>query len=96
MSQVGIIQQAMKKEDLLLSKRKRCMEEILVRWSFPREGWVMLNTDGDAKGNPGRGGCGGLIRGHRGELYEVFASNCGIYSSTKAELLGVMRGLAIA
>lgn len=55
-----------------------------------------MNTDGAAKGNPGEAGAGGIIRGPRGELFEMFAANCGVYSSTKAELLAVMRGLATA
>lgn len=84
------------REDFLLGKRKRNTEEIFVRWAFPREGWVMLNTDGASKGNLGKAGCGGVIRGHRGELFEVFAADCGICSNAEAELLGVLRGLAIA
>lgn len=97
MGQVGRFQQAMKKEDLMLGKRKRERIQTFVRWSTPRAGWVkLLNTDGAAKGNPGEAGCGGLIRGHRGEVFDVFAARCGSCSSTKAELLGVLRGLAIA
>lgn len=61
--------------------------EVLVRWKYPSMGWVRLNTDGASKGNPGRAGAGGVIRGHRGELFEVFALNCGVCSCTRAELL---------
>lgn len=75
-------------------KRKRVKQYI--RWPYPREGWVRLNTDDASKGNPGSAGAGGLIRGHRGELFEMFASNCGVCSCTKAELWAVLRGLAIA
>ncbi|XP_056697578.1 uncharacterized protein [Spinacia oleracea] len=96
MGQVGNITQAMRKVDLMMGKRKRQREEIYVRWIAPREGWVKLNTDGASKGNPGRAGCGGVIRGNGGEIFDVYASNCGTCSSTKAELLGVVRGLAIA
>ena len=70
--------------------------ETLVRWIHPGVGWVKLNTDGAAKGNPGAAGGGGLIRGHRGELFEMFAMNCGQCSCTRAELLAVMRGLVVA
>lgn len=52
--------------------------------------------DGTAKGNPARAGVGGLIWGYVGALHEVFAANCISYSCAKVELLGVMRGLAIA
>ena len=69
--------------------KRRPRVERLIRWTYPRDGWVKLNTDGAA-------GAGGVIRGCRGELHETFALNCGVISCTKAELLGVMRGLAIA
>lgn len=71
-------------------------QEVFIRWRYPGIGWVRLNTDGASKGNPGKAGAGGLIRGHRGELFEVFAANCGECSSTRAELLAVMRGLIVA
>lgn len=96
MARVGEIKRAMVKEDLLLGKRKRGREMIFVRWLTPRMGWVKLNTDGASRGNPGNAGCGGLIRGPGGELHEVFAARCGSCSCTRAELLGVMRGLAVA
>ena len=70
--------------------------EVLVRWRHPEVGWVKLNTDGAAKGNPGAAGGGGLLRGHRGELFEIYAINCGISSCTRAELMAVLRGLMVA
>lgn len=57
---------------------------------------MKLNTDGASKGNLGKAGCGGLIRGHRGELFEVFSTTYGSCSSTKAELLGVLHVLVLA
>lgn len=33
-----------------------------VRWERPPRGWIELNTDGAAKGNPGLAGCGGAVR----------------------------------
>ena len=71
-------------------------QEILVKWQCPSVGWVKLNTDGASKGNPGKAGAGGVIRGHRGEVFEMFAMNCGECSCTRAELLAVMRGLIVA
>lgn len=56
---------------------------------------MTLNIDGAAKGNPGEAGAGGLIRGHRGEVHKVFALNCGICTSTKAELMAVLKGLLV-
>ena len=60
--------------------------EAYIRWIHPRVGWVKLNTDG----------AGGIIHGHRGELFETFAVNCGVCSCTRAELLAVLRGLSVA
>ena len=38
-------------------------QDTLVAWSAPPPGWVILNTDGASKGNPGPAGRGGVIRG---------------------------------
>lgn len=96
MANAGLVNQAMKKDELMLDKRKKDRVQMFVRWNTPRVGWVKLNTNVVAKGNPGNVGCGGLIRGHRGEIYDVFAANYGVCSCTKAELLGVLRGLVVA
>lgn len=69
---------------------------MFICWRSPSIGWVKLNTDGAAKGNPGKAGAGGIIRGHRGEVHEVFALNCGSCSCTRAELCAVLHGLGIA
>lgn len=96
MVRVGQVTRVMSKEDQLLHPNGRVKISTMVSWKYPEDGWVRLNTDGAAKGNPGEAGAGGIIRGPRGELFEMFAANCGVYSSTKAELLAVMRGLATA
>lgn len=74
----------------------RQKHEVTIKWEHPWEGWVKVNTDGASKGNPGQAGAGGLIRGDQGALLGMFAENCGIASSTKAELLAVLQGLAYA
>uniref|UniRef100_A0A7C8ZGN9 RNase H type-1 domain-containing protein n=1 Tax=Opuntia streptacantha TaxID=393608 RepID=A0A7C8ZGN9_OPUST len=67
-----------------------------VRWVPPSEGWVALNTDGAARGNPGPAGAGGVIRGERGEWIAGFSEHLGRCSSLKAELRAVLRGLRLA
>ncbi|KAL3534967.1 hypothetical protein ACH5RR_003428 [Cinchona calisaya] len=47
---------------------KRVRYEILVRWTPPRPGFVELNSDATAGGNPGLAGVGGLIRDHLATL----------------------------
>lgn len=60
------------------------------------DGWIMLNTDGAAKGNPGPAVGGGIFRGTRGEWLYGFAENMGCCTSVKAELKAVFQGLRIA
>jgi len=57
---------------------------------------VILNTDGAAKGNPGRAGAGGVLRGDRGEWIFGFSEHLGHCSSMKAELRAISRGLQLA
>ncbi|XP_057824461.1 uncharacterized protein LOC131036585 [Cryptomeria japonica] len=38
-----------------------------VRWKHPKPGWVKMNFDGAARGNPGDSGFGCLIRNESGE-----------------------------
>jgi len=71
-------------------------QEIWVRWTVPEGGWYILNTDGAAKGNPGRDGAGGVLRGDRGEWILGFAENLGVCSSVKAEIRAILRGLKLA
>ena len=67
-----------------------------MRWEAPVAGWVILNTDGAAKGNPGPAGAGGVIRGDKGEWIVGFSENLGHCSSVKAEICAILRGLSIA
>jgi len=67
-----------------------------VRWKSGSEGWIILNTDGAAKGNPGPTGAGGVLRGDKGEWLVGFLENLGHCSSIKAEFKAVWRGLNLA
>lgn len=71
-------------------------QNIDVRWACPPSGWVKLNTDGSSKGNPGDGGCGGLIRDEAGQWVASFCCHIGICSAFTAELWGILRGLCLA
>lgn len=44
-----------------LEGKGRNYQDVYVRWDFPNEGWVKLNTDGASKGNPGQAGAGGIL-----------------------------------
>ena len=67
-----------------------------IKWELPPEGWVILKKDGAAKGNPGRAGAGGVIRGDRGNWIVGFSEHLGHCSSMKAEIRAVFRGLQLA
>ena len=95
-ARVGTVKRALDRWREVDGQSIKPRQEIKISWSHPREGWVMLNTDGASKGNSGVAGAGGLIRSHRGEVFEIFAMNCGICSCMRAELLAVQRGLSIA
>ena len=57
---------------------------------------MALNTDGASRGNPGRAGVGGVLRGDRGEWLGGFSENLGQCFSMKAELWANLRGLRLA
>lgn len=42
----------MERDDLLLLSPNLGKNEAFIKWKFPREGRVELNTEGAAKGNP--------------------------------------------
>ena len=52
-----------------------------------------MNTDGAAVGNPGRVGCGGLIKNKHGEWLGGFSRSIGCSNSFMAELWGLRDGL---
>lgn len=66
---------------------------IQVRWEKPSLGWVHLNTDVLALGNPGPVGCGGIIRNEHGDWLRGFSRSIGITSSFIAELWALQDGL---
>lgn len=74
--------------------RHQC--EILVSWSPQPDGWILLNTDGAAKGNPGPAGGGGVFRDTRGNWICGFAEGMGRCTSVRAELKAILRGLQVA
>ncbi|GLT63476.1 hypothetical protein SLA2020_360390 [Shorea laevis] len=69
---------------------------ISVGWSPPPSGFVKLNSDGSALGNPGMAGAGGLLRDHFGRWIVGFSRNIGWTTSIAAELWAIRDGLEVA
>ncbi|KAJ8755654.1 hypothetical protein K2173_022249 [Erythroxylum novogranatense] len=66
-----------------------------IAWTKPPPGFVKLNTDGSAVGNPGRAGYGGLIRDMEGCWIAGFSGSVGIATNILAELQGLKHGLQL-
>ena len=66
-----------------------------VRWERLPGGWVILNTNGAAKGNPGLAGCGGVVRDENDKWIARFPKHIGISTSFVAELWGLREGLIL-
>jgi hypothetical protein len=69
-----------------------------ISWFPPRDGWILVNTDGARKNsnNNNSCGCGGIIRGNNAEWLGGFAKGLGDCSVVVAELWGVLEGLSYA
>lgn len=59
-----------------------------IAWHRPGNGWLKLNTDGAARGDPGLATAGGVVRDEHGMWRGGFALNIGICSAPLAELWG--------
>lgn len=67
-----------------------------VAWKPPPRGYWKLNTDGSVKNNGRSAGCGGVLRGSRGEFIFGFSCRLRACSVLEAELQGILHGLRIA
>lgn len=67
-----------------------------IRWSFPHTGWVKLNSNGASKGNPGDGGCGGLIHDEIDKWLRGYTCHIGTCNAYNAEFWGILIDLNLA
>ena len=78
------------------SRLNRTKAVIPVAWEKPPIGWLKLNSDGSALGNPGKVRGGGLIRDHQGNWIRGYARSLGNTNSFITELWALRDGLTIA
>jgi hypothetical protein len=71
-------------------------ETVLIGWKPPPPGFLKLNTDGSALGNPRPANAGGLIRDNNGKWIKGFSRVIGTTNSFAAELWGLRDGLELA
>ncbi|KAL2928203.1 hypothetical protein RDABS01_033951, partial [Bienertia sinuspersici] len=84
------------KRDLIFDIWNVRKQEAYIQWSPPIYRWVVLNTDGAAKGCPGQAGGGGIFRNHMGQRLGYFSTTFGLCTAMKAELLALLKGLQMA
>ncbi|PWA45031.1 hypothetical protein CTI12_AA521190 [Artemisia annua] len=90
------IQNALVRDKLKNQSTHKEKTEVLIRWVAPPVSWVLLNTDGASRGNPGEAGGGGILRDSRGYFLRAFTENYGICTVTRAEILALLRGIVMA
>ncbi|XP_028772275.1 uncharacterized protein LOC114729445 [Neltuma alba] len=71
-------------------------EEVSRRWITPEKDWVKVNSDGSSRGNPGRAGCGGVIRDHHGAWIVGYCRDVGWSTAFEAECWGAGEGIEVA
>ena len=59
-------------------------------------GWIKGNFDGATKGNPGKVGCGGVLRDHTCRIIDAIAIPIGISTSHKAKTMATLYTMRLA
>ena len=86
--------------DLFFSLPKKIQQDHLhskfFGWTPPPPGFIKLNSDGSAQGNPGSISAGGFFRDSNGNWIGGFTGKIGFTTSLAAELWGLQDGLCLA
>eukprot|EP00253_Pinus_taeda_P001855 PITA_01855 len=86
----GMIYQQVSKQNRQLAS------QIRTAFRKPPEGFIKLNCDGAAKGNPGPAGFGGIFRNGEGVTEWIYVEHGGTMTNNEAEFMAVYQGLKIA
>ncbi|PWA90722.1 non-LTR retroelement reverse transcriptase [Artemisia annua] len=90
------MQNALVRDNLKNQSTHKEKTEVLIRWVAPPVNWVLLNTDGASRGNPGEAGGGGILQDSQGCFLRAFTENHGICTVTRSEILALLRGIVMA
>ncbi|KAF6169563.1 hypothetical protein GIB67_000836 [Kingdonia uniflora] len=63
---------------------------------LPNHGEIKINTDGAARGNPGKGGIGCIFRESEGKFLGSFAQGLGLVSNNTVECKAIIKGVDLA
>ncbi|GKV33503.1 hypothetical protein SLEP1_g42009 [Rubroshorea leprosula] len=88
------VQEFLKYNSPDITPRKKTV--IHIGWSPPPLGFLKLNIDGSAQGNPGMAGAGGIFRDHNGSWIYGYSRRVGFTTSLVAELWAIRDSLDIA
>lgn len=61
----------------------------------PKQGKLKLNIDGASTKNPGKEGCGGIVRNENSEVFIAFSKNLGECTNNYVEMSALKIGLLI-
>ncbi|XP_019257601.1 PREDICTED: uncharacterized protein LOC109235804 [Nicotiana attenuata] len=64
-----------------------------VMWEFPELGWIKVNTDGAARGNPGRSSIGFVVRDEQGDVLYAYGKEISEGTNTTAEAKAIYEAL---
>lgn len=64
------------------------------KWKPPEQGWIKLNFDGAARGNPGVAGIGICLHNAEGKILGRIEKPIGIKTNNEAEIEAIRLGLA--
>ena len=86
--------------DLFFSLPKKIQQDHLHSkffvWTPPPPGFIKLNSDGSAQGNPSSASAGSLLRDSNDNWIGGFTRKIGFITSLAAELWGLRDGLCLA
>ncbi|KAJ4715617.1 Ribonuclease H [Melia azedarach] len=77
-------------------KLTKAPKSLILVWHAPPIGWIKVNTDGMAKGNPGSSACGGVFRDCDGAFLGGYGLALGHQTAYYSEIMGVILAIELA